>query len=376
MWRRNLKVSGAAALAASGIPQLVARITGCSERPLVLGYHRVVDEYRPDPLSALQPMQIDVRMLESHIDWVARRYRIVSLDELGSQLTSGAPGRRLAAVTLDDGYRDAYEVAFPLFRRKGIPAAVFVVSGLIGSDEVPPFDRLYYQLAQGYRREGRFPADAAQMMARIGVDRRDARRVQRAAKAYDALQATLLVMSQSQIHQLVEALEAEYPMSETVASRLRCVTWDMLERMSAGGMTIGSHTCNHIFLTRETRSTVSAELVTSKNQIEGRLGIRMRHFAYPAGEFSHESTRAVAAAGYDFAYTICGHVDPTAPHLTISRKVLWQESCVDGSGRFSSAVMAAQASGILDFVNPPCRLNHRPPTPAPDSDPVTAVAQA
>ena len=34
----------------------------------------------------------------------------------------------MAAVTFDDGYRDIYENAYPMLKRKGIPAAIFVVT--------------------------------------------------------------------------------------------------------------------------------------------------------------------------------------------------------------------------------------------------------
>src|SRR5262249_56341797 len=34
----------------------------------------------------------------------------------------------LAAVTIDDGYRDAYDVAYPVLRRHGVSASLFVVT--------------------------------------------------------------------------------------------------------------------------------------------------------------------------------------------------------------------------------------------------------
>jgi peptidoglycan/xylan/chitin deacetylase (PgdA/CDA1 family) len=359
MWRRSLKVSGATALTRSGIPQLVARLSGRARRPLLLGYHRVVPEYRPDPLFTLQPMQIDARMLEAHLDWVARRYRLVSIDEAAHSLLDERRNRPLAALTFDDGYRGVYDVAYPLLRRKGIPAALFVVSALVGSREVPLFDRLYYQLAHGYAREKEVPRAVVAALARLGIPASEIQPIRRAACPYDALQALLLALGHAPIRTLVDGLESENPLPESIADELRSVDWDMVTRMADGDITIGSHTRNHVFLTREPASTVGDELLVSKSDIESRLGRPVRHFAYPAGEFNPETVRAVAQAGYEFAYTICTHVDASYPALTIPRRVLWQNSCVDGGGRFSDAVMSTQASGLLDIVSPPCHVDHR-----------------
>src|SRR6185436_9199872 len=92
-------------------------------------------------------MLISTAMLERHIDWLARRYSIVSLDEIGAYLECPRGLRRpLAAITFDDGYSDVYYHALPLLQRKGVPAAVFAVTGLINTPSPQLFDRLYLSL--------------------------------------------------------------------------------------------------------------------------------------------------------------------------------------------------------------------------------------
>jgi peptidoglycan/xylan/chitin deacetylase (PgdA/CDA1 family) len=57
------------------------------------------------------------------------RYRVIPLAELAAALREGRPlPRRAVVLTIDDGYRDNYEVAFPVLRRRGFPADVFLVS--------------------------------------------------------------------------------------------------------------------------------------------------------------------------------------------------------------------------------------------------------
>src|SRR5215510_63434 len=115
--------------------------------PFVVCYHRVVENFDHSRRGAIPSMLISTTMLERHIDWMARRYSFVSLDELGRSLESGRPcAKPVAAITFDDGYSDVYHHAFPLLKRKGIPAAVFVVTGLVGTTRLQTFDELYFVL--------------------------------------------------------------------------------------------------------------------------------------------------------------------------------------------------------------------------------------
>ena len=83
-------------------------------------------------------------MLECHLDWIARRFQVVSLDDLRVRLeTRSRTAPPIAAITFDDGYRDVYEHAFPLLQRKGLPATVFVATSYVGTDGVLPHDKLY-----------------------------------------------------------------------------------------------------------------------------------------------------------------------------------------------------------------------------------------
>ncbi len=64
----------------------------------------------------------------------ALRYRVIPLAQLASALREGRPlPRRSAVVTIDDGYRDNFEVAHPVLRRRGFPATVFLVSRRLGA---------------------------------------------------------------------------------------------------------------------------------------------------------------------------------------------------------------------------------------------------
>src|SRR5262245_55147977 len=133
-------------MARSGAFRLLRPRAEAEGAPLVLGYHRVVQDTAGD--GSIPAMLVSTAMLERQLEWVGGRYRYVSLDELSRSLQRGGPPGPLAAVTFDDGYADVYHHAFPLLRRMGIPAAVFVVTDLVGSARLQTHDRLFLAITR------------------------------------------------------------------------------------------------------------------------------------------------------------------------------------------------------------------------------------
>jgi len=62
------------------------------------------------------------------------RRRVISFDELAGSLREGQPlPPRAVVLTIDDGYRDNFELAYPILRRHRFPATIFLVSQRLGA---------------------------------------------------------------------------------------------------------------------------------------------------------------------------------------------------------------------------------------------------
>jgi peptidoglycan/xylan/chitin deacetylase (PgdA/CDA1 family) len=92
---------------------------------LVLCYHAL----SPTWTAALS---ITPDRLERHLALLSRRgYRGVTFTEAATSPTRG----RVAAVTFDDAFASVFDLARPLLERFGMPATVFVPTGLVGSEQ-------------------------------------------------------------------------------------------------------------------------------------------------------------------------------------------------------------------------------------------------
>lgn len=319
-----------------------------SDRVLVVGYHRVVERFDREAELTIPANLVSQGMLERHLDWIGRHHEYISLDELGRLLESGArPVRPVAAVTFDDGYRDVYENAFPMLIRKGIPAAVFPVTNLIGTSKGQTHDRLYASVRRALRS---WPTPAATMRDRLrSADVPDSRRVRfpEVADAFLWTRALLGSLAGPSRDRVVDDLEAEFGTDDVSGPGFLPMTWEMTIEMHQAGITVGSHTASHALLTNESAARVYDEVFESRRRLEVRLGSPVRHFAYPDGRFNRTAVRAVRLAGYKCAFTTCEHRDRRQPLLTIPRRVFWEHSAVDTRGRFVPALLKCQERGLL-----------------------------
>lgn len=94
------------------------------------------------------------------------------------------------------------------------------------------------------------------------------------------------------------------------------LTWEDLATLRDAGMTIGSHSLSHPFLTTLTDSEkLWREIEVSKKRLERNLHIHVTEFAYPFGYYNPEIVALVARAGYTSARGDVSKEEQTANDL-------------------------------------------------------------
>ncbi len=87
---------------------------------------------RPASADAFQPnalLEIEPAFLETLIEYLRyKKVDMVSLAEAKRRLREQDYERRFVCFTLDDGYRDNLEHAYPIFKKHGVPAALFIAT--------------------------------------------------------------------------------------------------------------------------------------------------------------------------------------------------------------------------------------------------------
>jgi peptidoglycan/xylan/chitin deacetylase (PgdA/CDA1 family) len=126
-----------------------------------------------------------------------------------------------------------------------------------------------------------------------------------------------------------------FVVTKSVGQGPALMSWDQLRELRDAGMTIGSHTRTHPFLTQVVgeRHMVS-ELSGSSDDIERELGTAPQYLAYPYGDLSARVMGLVQAAGYRSARSI--HDSPEHKKADVFRLRITGTS--DSLGFFKRAV--------------------------------------
>lgn len=363
MLRQLTKTSLAAGIHMSGMDKVLGSRRGLADQPLVVSYHRVVEDFRESATRSIPAMLVSTRTMEDHLDWFARHYDFVALDELAEILEGRRQTRKpVLALTFDDGYADFYHQAYPVLKRKGIPAAVFVVTDLVGTTHLQAHDELYL-LVSGLHSD-RDPARLKQVedfVHTLSITPEEARGLgsllYTEEDTFTLTKAFLVALSQADTDRLVRMLRTQVYIPEHSLREFHALDWEMMREMLGNGVTIGSHTRSHALLANEKGESLAREIRGSKEILERRLGVPVEHLAYPDGRFNEQAVAMVRDAGYRCAYTTCTHRYDDYPLLTIPRRLLWENSCMDSFGRFSPAILSCQVNGIFDPAAR-CQQNH------------------
>jgi peptidoglycan/xylan/chitin deacetylase (PgdA/CDA1 family) len=243
----------------------------------IMSYHRVGDycEFPTDvPLTTPQDF-------EKQVVFLRRRYQPMSLAQLGDAIQRGTSiPPNAAVITFDDGYRDNYLYAYPILKKYGVPATIFLATGHV--DHGTPFwwDRVSYAIHNSASEN----LETSQLGAH---DLKSAADRWQASRVIDTRLKQLLDRQKNlAIEELVRQLGVDLP--KTMAREM-ILTWDEVREMARNGISFGSHTVNHPTLIGLPLEETRKEIVDSKRRIEENVDQPVNTFAYPDGRLANIS---------------------------------------------------------------------------------------
>lgn len=262
----------------------------------VVTYHRLV---APHAAELCNPSLISATpaAFAAQMRYLARRYRVVSAEEVAAAYRTGRllPARAVL-VTFDDAYRDVGEVAWPILRRLGLPATVFVPTAYPDGGRAFWWDRLHLTIGRTAQREL-----AAAPLGRLALRTAEERRA-----SLRALQAHVKALPHAAAMRFVDDVCDELGPDRAPPADVH--GWDELRQLASDGMTIGAHTRTHPALDRLPIDEAREEIVASRDDLRREIGRTPLVFAYPFGAHDAGVVEAVREAGFELAVTcLDGH---------------------------------------------------------------------
>ena len=282
-----------------GIQHLAARFgrhTRSHKEPqlVVLMYHRILPKQDPRTQQEEPGMMVTPETFKMHMSLVKQHFEILPLSQwIKRKQNRETLPERCCAITFDDGWEDNYEFAYPILQELQLPATIFLVSDMIGTDQLFWPERLAHLLTDialtcperwghpdlAWLTNNKF----SYTFTTTPPDQEQLSEIINSAKA----------LRDEEIHQRINKIEAELQLKNT--SQPSLLSWQQMSEMCASGLIeAGGHTCHHIRLNAgQSEATLEQEIVQCKSQIEAQLGQTVDTFCYPNGDYSPRAVELV-----------------------------------------------------------------------------------
>ena len=338
--RRRLRDSALHGIRLAGGLAVASRSRWRTKRLLILCYHSfaLADEHLWDPA-----LFVTRDHLESRLAFLAARgYAVLPLAEGLSRLRAGTLPPRAVAITVDDGTYDFHAVAYPVFKRLGVPVTLYISTYHV-FDHRPVFDvafrYLFWKAGTSGNVESRDPLEEERPL------RTAAERAEAAARVCETVWREH--WSAEKKHDWLGAFAQRVGLDWEEFLRSRVLALMRPEEIGAldpGIVDVQLHTHRH--RVPEQRELFIREIADNRRAL-GDCGLdpaRLTHFCYPSGVHRPAMLPWLAELGVTSAVT-------TDPGLaSASHHPLLLPRFID-AGTTSEVEFEGWASGVRQFIS-------------------------
>ena len=235
---------------------------------------------------------MDIEFLDRFLGHLAaQEWEVVTVSDALRRAGSANDDSRYVNFSIDDCYRDTFELVAPVFRRHNVPVTLFVTTGI--PDGTMPLWSIGLEDALGTRDSVLVDGEV------VRLSRPDVRRAafRRIATRWDGPHANKHYAAFCRVNGIdMEAMHWKH-----------AISWEMLDVLARDPLIeIGAHTISHPRMSSLSPEAAFAELEGARIRLNERLGINVQHHAFPYGRAADCGPRDFAIArkaGYFSAAT-------------------------------------------------------------------------
>jgi len=245
-----------------------------------------------DLLKGYDDRQLPQSLFRRQLEYLKKHgYRFVTLTEAVQMLQERMLIReKLVTLTFDDGYRNVVQNAYPIMLELGCKGCFYVVTDLIGTQQVLWTDWIETVIRQATsdQIDLDFEGRMLSFILRSKSQREEAmRQITRLLKNFDW----------DKRHAYLTKMQPSEPVQ--LPSEFFLADWDELRSLDPDVLEIGSHTCSHLELgINLSQETLDHEIGHSKQVLEAALGRPIVHFCFPSGSYNDRVLAKLREYGY------------------------------------------------------------------------------
>lgn len=217
-------------------------------------------------------MKVSSEFLENFIvELKDEGYEFITLEELYKILKKQEKGKKFIIFTLDDGYKDNYEIAYPIFKKYNIPFTIYVTTSFPNRNAI-----LWWYILEELIIENE------ELI--ISGEKFICKNYKEKNKVFMQIREKILNLNQKNLLNELNGLFKNYKIDWLSKNEELCMSWEDIIILSKDKLcTIAGHTKNHYAFNKLTKDEIIQETVEANKAIEEKTGKRIEHFAYPFG---------------------------------------------------------------------------------------------
>ncbi|WP_319548775.1 polysaccharide deacetylase family protein [Desulfogranum marinum] len=249
--------------------------------------------------------------LESYLDYLVKNnYTVLSFKNLILSAQANQEFYKTVCFTIDDGYIDFKNVAFPLFKKYKLPATVFITTGLVENKLMMWWDQVEYLFNNTEQSKVEITLNSSTLTLKV-----KSQEEKRAAIRLVVQIFKLFSLSQvfSCLQRLSEQLDVVLP--DEPPKQYSALRWADIREMKKYNIDFQPHTVAHPVLSRIGLAEQEWQIKVSSDTIRERLNSNPIAFCYPNGLLG----------------------DYTADTISILKRTNFMGACSSERGFFNSA---------------------------------------
>ena len=248
-----------------------------------LGYifmlHRV-DEFEEGHLWCNEHMKVTPDFLDKTISELKEKYDIISLSQVPERLKQKNK-RKFIVFTMDDGYKDNFTKALPIFKKHNVPYTIFVTTDFPDKKAV----LWWYELEDLLLENDSITLSNGTTYPAHNYEEK--------CDSFLKIREEILKLNQLNLENELNQLFSSYKINWTSQCEKLCLSWDDIKELKKEHLvTIGAHTKHHYNLKQlATEKAVKEEVKSGIELLKDNAGIEPKVFAYPFGSSAEAGKR-------------------------------------------------------------------------------------
>ncbi len=218
-------------------------------------------------------LKVSPEFLEKFIlDLKSNGYTFISLDRLYEILQNNERVKKQIVFTLDDGYKDNYEIAYPIFKKYDIPFTIYLTASFPDKKAI----LWWYSIEDLILNNERIIlSDGQEFPCKTIEEKND---------TFEKLRTYIFSLKTDNFLYDLNKLFEKYNIDWFEKNKELVLNWEEIIELSKDKLvTIGGHTVNHFAFNQLSANDIVWEVSEANKIIEGKINKKIEHFAYPFG---------------------------------------------------------------------------------------------